>query len=176
MKLGSKVCRCRNSQGISVATLAEAIGVSEGGIRQIESGETRSPRAIVCLAIARRLDVPIDWLIDDKQAWPPPPGEDDRIVTTVRRALCEGGLIGELSDDERELLAAWRTLNNPTVAARVLGYISGLAEMASAAESTATPAALDAEPVRKTVERIGRIGDGKVPGRRRRSAPRQRPA
>jgi transcriptional regulator with XRE-family HTH domain len=33
------------------------------------------PRADIALKIARALDVPLDWLLDDRQGWPPPKGQ-----------------------------------------------------------------------------------------------------
>src|SRR3954471_10095372 len=51
------------------------------------------PRADIAFKIARALDVPLDWLLDDAQGWPPPPvnkptlavTSDDDLMAEVRR-------------------------------------------------------------------------------------------
>lgn len=40
------------------------------------------PRADIALKIARALDVPLDWLVDDSQGWPPPPSAPIAAIST----------------------------------------------------------------------------------------------
>jgi transcriptional regulator with XRE-family HTH domain len=49
--------RLREEQGFTVATLALEVGVSEGAIRQLETGTVKNPSFAVGLRIAHRLGV-----------------------------------------------------------------------------------------------------------------------
>ncbi|HEY0396363.1 MAG TPA: helix-turn-helix transcriptional regulator [Candidatus Elarobacter sp.] len=49
--------RLREEQGFTVATLALEVGVSEGAIRQLETGNVKSPSFVVGLRLAHRLGV-----------------------------------------------------------------------------------------------------------------------
>lgn len=50
--LGDRVRGLRAERGLSVADLASAVGVSEGAIRQLEAGITKSPGLMLGLRIA----------------------------------------------------------------------------------------------------------------------------
>jgi transcriptional regulator with XRE-family HTH domain len=54
---GDRLRRLREEQGFSIATLAVEIGVSEGAIRQMETGNVRSPSLLVGLRLAHRLGI-----------------------------------------------------------------------------------------------------------------------
>ena len=54
---GDRLRRLREQQGFSIATLAVEIGVSEGAIRQMETGNVKSPSLLVGLRLAHRLGV-----------------------------------------------------------------------------------------------------------------------
>lgn len=59
---GDRVRRLREEQGFSVAALALEVGVSEGTIRQIETGSIKSPSLTVGLRLAHRLGVDVWYL------------------------------------------------------------------------------------------------------------------
>jgi transcriptional regulator with XRE-family HTH domain len=50
--IGDRILRLRLERGLSVADLASAVGVSEGAIRQLEAGTTKSPGLMLGLRIA----------------------------------------------------------------------------------------------------------------------------
>jgi transcriptional regulator with XRE-family HTH domain len=54
---GKRVKRLREESGTSIASLALEVGISEGSIRQIETGAVKSPSFMVGLRLARYLDV-----------------------------------------------------------------------------------------------------------------------
>jgi transcriptional regulator with XRE-family HTH domain len=54
---GDRLRRLREEQGFSIATLAVEVGVSEGAIRQMETGNVKSPSLLVGLRLAHRLGV-----------------------------------------------------------------------------------------------------------------------
>ena len=48
----ARLRRLRDEQGLSVTTLALAVGASEGTIRQLESGNVKSPNFLLGLRLA----------------------------------------------------------------------------------------------------------------------------
>ncbi len=54
---GARLRRLREARGFSVATLAVEIGVSEGAIRQMETGNVKSPSLVVGLRLSHQLGV-----------------------------------------------------------------------------------------------------------------------
>ena len=136
MELAEKTNQLRAGRPIS--GVARQIGASEGWLRQLEKGQIREPRLPRVLALARFFGVPLDWLGDDSADWPPPQTEAQRGVDLVAEALASAGLVGELTDDERELLAAYRRMA-PRQRDRLVGYAIG-----QAASGTAEGAALGA--------------------------------
>ena len=151
VRFGEKIRHLR--QGQSYAVVAEAVGCSEGALRQIEAGRIKAPKIDLCAKLARYFGVPLDWLADDEQDWPPPKPPEEQAADVVREALSRGGLAGELSREERELLAAWRSLPEP-LKAKALGYVTGLLA-GGAAEAAAAAAELDraATEARQAAER-----------------------
>ena len=59
---GDRLRRLRDEQGFTVAALALEVGVSEGTIRQLESGSIKSPSFTVGLRLAHRLGVDAYYL------------------------------------------------------------------------------------------------------------------
>ena len=101
--LAGRLQWARAKCGLSQAEVAEAAGVAQGTIGNIESGERKEPRKIV--AIAKAVGVRPEWLSERKGApedtTAPPPTDDltqdeRRLVASFRRLL---------RDDRTELLA-----------------------------------------------------------------------
>lgn len=134
MELADKVRRAR--AGRSYAEIARAVGCTPANIRKIEA-EASQPGFVLGVRLAWALNVPADWLADDSADWPPPVSDQARAEGLVRKALTGAGLVGELSEDERDLLAAWRRLSD-----RRRGELQGLATgWADTADATSiTPA------------------------------------
>jgi len=125
MNLGAKVRRLRS--GRSFASVSRVVGCSPGALRQLEAGAITSPRVSVLLSLSREFGVSLDWLADDSADWPPPAVTDRQAATeAVERVLAAGGLAGELTDDEREIVSVWRSLST-VLRARASGYVIGLA-------------------------------------------------
>jgi len=136
--LGAKLSRLRNEGGFSYSAVARWIGRSTNAVRDIEAGRTKEPSVTIVRKLAEAYHVTIDWLTDESQGWPPPPSEDTRVSDIVRPAIANQGLAGELTDEERELLAGFRKLP-PKQQDRIVGYVIGLA--ASGSEAGAQAAA-----------------------------------
>jgi len=60
--IGARVRRMREAQGITIAGLADTCRVSEGAIRQVETGGVKSPSLILGLRMAKALGVQPYWL------------------------------------------------------------------------------------------------------------------
>ncbi|NLF30063.1 MAG: helix-turn-helix transcriptional regulator [Planctomycetes bacterium] len=135
MELADKVQRLR--RGLSNAELGKAAGCSATNIHSIARAG-RQPSFAVGVRLARALGVPADWLGDDAQDWPPPPSMEDQTAALVRQALESRGMMGELADEERELLSAWRQLG-PEGRAELRGYIRGLHSGTQAPETALSP-------------------------------------
>lgn len=80
--------RCR---GLSVGDLAAKAGVPYATLRTYLPGLARAPSVQTGIAIARALDVPVEWLFGESELWPPP-----------RKKGWKGG--GELFDFAEALL------------------------------------------------------------------------
>lgn len=64
------------ASGRSRLSIARDAGLSEAAVSNyINAGHT--PRADTALKLARALRVPVEWLIDDAQDWPPPQSPDE---------------------------------------------------------------------------------------------------
>jgi transcriptional regulator with XRE-family HTH domain len=59
---GERLRRLRTATGLTASSLARSVGVTEGAIRQMESGQTKSASFSVGLAIADALGVD-PWLL-----------------------------------------------------------------------------------------------------------------
>ena len=53
----TRLRRLREEKGLTVSSLAASVGVSEGTIRQLESGQTKSPSFVVGVRLADQLSV-----------------------------------------------------------------------------------------------------------------------
>ncbi len=126
-------------------------------LRHLRDGT--DPLTSNALKLARAMGVPLDWLADDGQGWPPPASPDEQIVRTVRQALAPYGGPEDLGDEEREVLAEFRQLDRPARAAAIktLRTIRDLATPGPA-ESEGEPSGLagaaDAA-LRRTRKRLG---------------------
>lgn len=109
MKLAEKLRKARGNR--SYASIAEAVGCSPGNVRKIEA-EDSQPGFVLGIRLAEVLGVPPDWLADDGADWPPPADDRQRAADLVRHALTRGGLADELNEEERELIANFRRLND----------------------------------------------------------------
>lgn len=56
-RIGERLKRLRDENGLSVIELASAVGCSEATIRQLENGQVKAPTFILGLRIADRLAV-----------------------------------------------------------------------------------------------------------------------
>lgn len=115
---GKKLSQLRAGQ--SYATIGRVCGCSGEHVRRLEKGANPSIR--IGIALAKHFGISLDWLADDSAGWPPPASDQERAEDLVREALTSAGFTGELSDDERDLLAAWRRLGD-----RRRGELLGLA-------------------------------------------------
>ena len=79
-----------------------------------------------------------DWLLDDSADWPPPATDQQSATELVLRALRREGLAGELTGDERQVLAGFRRLGDRQQG-RVLGIIEGLADAADGSDADVDP-------------------------------------
>jgi transcriptional regulator with XRE-family HTH domain len=60
--LGARVRHVREARGVTLASLADTCRVSEGAIRQIETGAVERPSLLLGLRIANALGVEPYWL------------------------------------------------------------------------------------------------------------------
>ena len=58
-----RIKRLRERQALSVTGFAKKIGLSKSAVSQIESGETKEPKALHVHRIAAFFNVSTDWLI-----------------------------------------------------------------------------------------------------------------
>ncbi len=145
MKLGEKIRRLRIDRNMSARTLAEKAEQSGTTVNNIEDGTTSDPGVCRVHKIASILGVSLDWLVDDSQGWPPPAGPEQQVADMVRKVFDRAGLAGEITDQEREVLAAFRSLD-AAGRSEVLGYCRGLSVSRSAGKSeTSAPAQAGSE-------------------------------
>lgn len=149
MVLGKKIREMRQQLNLSARQLASLVGCSPNTIIEIEEGETKAPSVWRIRKIADHLSVPLDWLTDNSADFPPPTSVAQEAASMVEAALTGAGLAGELTDDERELLAAWRRLND-----RRRGELLGMARGWGDADRVVSPA----ETARRTTEMVNRAG------------------
>jgi len=138
-------------QRFDYAKLSRAAGCSESNIRKIVDGGSE-PKLGLAARLASALGVPLAWLADEAQDWPPPAaGADERALELVRSALDNAGLLGELTDLERRALAALRALP-PERRGEIVGFLTGLS-----AERAAPPSGgLPSSPGETLGERLNR--------------------
>lgn len=84
MKTSEKIVRTLADRGISIRELARRCGITETATRNIVNGTTDNPDAKKIFLISAWLSLPLRWLLDDRQDWPPPsPVEDALDVLAV---------------------------------------------------------------------------------------------
>lgn len=84
---GKRLQRLRTARRLRVMDVAYAAGLTEGAIRQLESGQTKGATLVAGLRIAKLLGVTPDYLATGAE------GSDDTGLS----------LIGRLNDHERRL-------------------------------------------------------------------------
>ena len=67
MSLAINVRHRRETVGLTQKALAEAVGVSQPAIAQIESGATRNPTTVVLRKLATVLEVSVDYLLAEPE-------------------------------------------------------------------------------------------------------------
>jgi len=125
--LGDKLQRLRGQR--SYNNVARTVECSVNALRDVEAGRTRDPGVQFVMSLARLYDVPLDWLVDNEQDWPPPESDETQAIDLIRSVLARGGLTGELSDDERLFISLLRSLPadlRQQFTDHVLGYAEGL--------------------------------------------------
>ena len=87
--LKHRLRRLRERAGHTPSSLAHAVAVTEGAIRQMESGQTKSPSFTIGLLLARELGVTPEYLAFGEGGLPERSGEKhiggDAIVALERR-------------------------------------------------------------------------------------------
>lgn len=73
MEFFLKLTTYLQKNGVSQQQLAILTGLEESKISRLVTGKSK-PFLADGLAIARALDLPLVWLADDTQPWPPPDG------------------------------------------------------------------------------------------------------
>ncbi len=88
--------------------------------------------------LSHALAVSADWLGDDSQGWPPPASGKQSAAAMVERALTGEGLLGDLTEQERHLLADFRSLPE-LLQGEALGHVSGLSHKQRITRETGKP-------------------------------------
>ena len=114
MNAGQKISRLLADRLWSQAALAQRASINPATLNAIVRGNI--PRVNNAIAIAQALNVPVDWLFDDVQDWPPPePGterpylSDGEMVYEAQRRV--QALIRDLGAARRELREALKAWN-----------------------------------------------------------------
>ncbi len=123
MKLAEKIRRSKEGRGY--ADIAREVGCSSENVRKIID-QGSQPGFFLGVRLAKALDVPVDWLADDDQDWPPPETNKQKAVSMVEAALTGAGLSGELTPPEREVLRLYRMLEGDN-RKKLEGMLLGLA-------------------------------------------------
>jgi len=127
MTLGEKLSRLR--QGRGYAEVARAAECSAPTIRELEAGVRSDPSVRIIARLARFFGVPLDWLADDTQDWPPPATEGEKTLRLIESVLTDSGLTGKLTEPEMQFLSLIRSLPDDLrqrFIDRSLGYADGL--------------------------------------------------
>jgi transcriptional regulator with XRE-family HTH domain len=86
---GARLRRLRLERAISCAQLAHRVGVTEGAIRQMESGQTKMASFVIGLRLAKELGVDAWYLAngadDEPQSTPPADAITLRIAALEQR-------------------------------------------------------------------------------------------
>lgn len=79
-----KLARRVKDLGLNKAKAARKAGLLESTIGSYISKPVSLPPSDIALKISRAIQVPLDWLIDDEQEYPPPPLTAAGAMTTVQ--------------------------------------------------------------------------------------------
>ena len=86
---GERLRALRTRRRMTPSALAQAVGVTEGAIRQMESGQTRTASFVIGLRLARVLDV-TPWYLATGDDVPTETGSpSDALVQAVERLTAE---------------------------------------------------------------------------------------
>lgn len=100
--IGGRIKHMREKRGMTQPELAEAIGIKQPSMSDIESGKSKSPSAINLLKIAHALDANPWWLVT---------GEGDPAALASAQQREWAGLFASLPEGKRRaLMAAARVL------------------------------------------------------------------
>ena len=100
--IGGRIKHMREQRGMTQPELAEAIGIKQPSMSDIESGKSKSPSAINLLKIAHALDANPWWLATGE-------GEPTALASAQQREWAE--LFASLPEGKRRaLMAAARVL------------------------------------------------------------------
>ena len=122
MSLNEKLRRLKGAR--TYAELARAVGCTAANVRRIIDGDAE-PKLTLGVRLARTLGADLDWLVDDEAEGDPPPDDRQKVSEMVAKALTVGGLVGDLSPKEIELIGMIRGLDSFDVA-KLDGYLMGL--------------------------------------------------
>lgn len=93
MAIAARLRELRMKKGKSLQEVADAVGVSKTHVWELEKGRTENPSLEMLTKLADYFKVPIRSLMgEDFES-----AEDERLVRMFRQ-------VGELSEDEREIL------------------------------------------------------------------------
>jgi transcriptional regulator with XRE-family HTH domain len=81
---GERLRRLRVARGVSCAQLAHRVGVTEGAIRQMESGQTKMASFVIGLRLAKELGTGAWYLANGVPDDAEPPAGPDAIALRVR--------------------------------------------------------------------------------------------
>lgn len=113
--LGGRIALLMRRKGLRVNEMAEKIGLSGQGLRDILSGKSKRPKSDALIILARELEVSVDWLLNGEpsMAYEPPmaygaeagyPGQPLKLAhiafishQRVRDFVAKGGDISEMN-------------------------------------------------------------------------------
>ncbi len=87
--LGVRLRRLREARGMAIVDLARTVGASEGSIRQMETGNVKSPGLLLGIRLADALGVDPHFLAFGEDPVKTRLDEVERRLAVVERRLCE---------------------------------------------------------------------------------------
>jgi transcriptional regulator with XRE-family HTH domain len=87
--LGGRLRRLRDARGMAIADLARTVGASEGSIRQMETGNVKSPGLLLGIRLADALGVDPRYLAFGEDPVRTRLDEVERRLAVVERRLGE---------------------------------------------------------------------------------------
>lgn len=129
-EIGARIKTARELRGMTLEDVASAVGVAKSTIMRYEKGTITKIKCPVIQSIAHSLTVNPNWLIGNTDA--------PSILSSAPSKLSPA-----LSDEEEELIRAFRSLN-PEGRRAALASIRGLAHEPIYKNSSDSPELLDA--------------------------------